>query len=146
MESLRLNTKRIEIMIDDDPKRVVKFNPDDVHLRARIYNLAKEAKRKQDDMQAQLTELETIEGEDSLGLPLKVETAMKLTVDIADFFMTEIDVAFGDGTSGIVFADGFDFESVVVFLEYVLSKFEAVGAKKIDDRLSKSVAKKKVMK
>ena len=146
MESLRLKTKRVEVMIDDDPERIITFNPEDVHLRARIYNLAKEAKRKQDDMQAQLTELETIEGEDSLGLPLKVETAMKLTVDIADFFMTEIDVAFGDGTSGIVFADGFDFESMVVFLEYVLSKFEAVGAKKIDDRLSKSVAKKKVMK
>lgn len=146
MESLRLNTKRIEIMIDDDPKRVVKFNPDDVHLRARIYNLAKEAKRKQDDMQAQLTELETMEGEDSLGLPLKIETAMKLTVDIADFFMTEIDVAFGDGTSGVVFADGFDFESMVVFLEYVLSKFEKASGEKINQRLATSTGKKKAMK
>lgn len=146
MESLRLNTKRVEIMIDDDPKRVVRFNPDDVHLRARIYTLAKEAKRKQDAMQAQLTELETMEGEDELGLPLKIESAMKLTVDIADFFMSEIDNVFGEGTSLIVFTDGFDFESMVVFLEYVLNKFESVSTEKIEQRLSKGTAKKKAMK
>ena len=34
MESLRLKTKRVEVMIDDDPERVITFNPEDVHLRA----------------------------------------------------------------------------------------------------------------
>ena len=133
-------------MIDDDPERVVKFNPDDVHLRGRIYDLGKVVKRKEIEMKQRLAEIETFDGEDELGLPLKDVAAKDLMIELADFFTSEIDKAFGEGTSEKVFAGGFDFESMALFLEFATSKFEAVGAKKIDDRLSKSVAKKKAMK
>ena len=146
MESLRLKTKRVEVMIDDDPERVITFNPEDVHLRGRIYDLGKVVKRKEIEMKQRIAEIEKFDGEDELGLPLKDVAAKDLMIELADFFLTEIDTAFGEGTSKKVFADGFDFESMVLFLEFTTSKFEAVGAKKIDDRLSKGVAKKKVMK
>ena len=44
MESLRLKTKRVEVMIDDDPERVITFNPEDVTC-ARICALPKNAQK-----------------------------------------------------------------------------------------------------
>lgn len=146
MESLKLKTKRVEVMIDDDPERIITFNPEDVHLRGRIYDLGKVVKRKEIEMKQRIAEIEQFEGEDELGLPLKDVAAKDLMIELADFFTTEIDTAFGEGTSKKLFVDGFDFDAMGTFLEFATSKFEAVGAKKIDDRLSKSVAKKKAMK
>lgn len=133
-------------MIDDDPKRVVKFNPDDVKLRARLFAFAKDAQKKQRETEARITEIERVEGTDSDGLPNNSEEMISLMLELADYVMTGIDEVFGVGTSEIVFADGFDFDTATMFINFATGKFEAVGAKKIDDRLSKSVAKKKVMK
>lgn len=146
MESLRLNTKQIEIMIDDDPDRIVRFNPEDVHLRGRIYDLGKVVKRKEIEMKQRIAEIEQFEGEDELGLPLRDVAAKDFMIELADFFTSEIDTAFGEGTSEKVFAGGFDFESMALFLEFATSKFEAVGSKKVNERLNKTTARKKVMK
>jgi len=146
MESLRLNTKQIEIMIDDDPDRIIRFNPEDVHLRGRIYDLGKVVKRKEIEMKQRIAEIEQFEGEDELGLPLRDVAAKDFMIELADFFTSEIDTAFGEGTSEKVFAGGFDFESMALFLEFATSKFEAVGSKKVNERLNKTTARKKVMK
>ena len=95
MESLRLKTKRVEVMIDDDPERVITFNPEDVHLRGRIYDLGKVVKRKEIEMKQRIAEIEKFDGEDELGLPLKDVAAKDLMIELADFFLTEIDTAFG---------------------------------------------------
>jgi hypothetical protein len=46
MEKLTFS-KRTEIMFDDDPARVIRFNTEDVHLRARLFDFAKDAARKE---------------------------------------------------------------------------------------------------
>jgi len=127
MESLRLKTKRVEVMIDDDPERIITFNPEDVHLRGRIYDLGKVVKRKEIEMKQRIAEIEQFEGEDELGLPLRDVAAKDFMIELADFFTSEIDTAFGEGTSEKVFAGGFDFESMALFLEFATSKFEAFG-------------------
>lgn len=146
MEKLQLKTKRVEVMIDDDPERVIIFNPNDVQLRARIYQLAKTTKNKELEIQEQIPKLDALEGEDELGIPLKDVAAQELMVELANFFITEIDATFGKGTSVKLFSDGFDFESMVVFIDFVTSKLREVSENKINQRLIKPVKGKKVMK
>ena len=145
MEKLTLS-KRTEIMIDDDPARVIRFNTEDVHLRARLFNLAKDATRKQKEVEAKTAEIDAIEGEDENGFPVQVDTAISLMVELADYFMAGLDDVFGEGTSAKVFADGFDFESFTTFLSFVMTKFEAKSSAKIEERLNKPTGKKKALK
>lgn len=141
MEKLTLS-KRTEIMLDDDPTRVIRFNTEDVHLRARLFEFAKDASRKEKEIQAKTAEIETIEGDGAEGFPLQVDASVKLMVELADFFMAGLDQVFGEGTSAVVFAEGFDFDGFTTFLAYVMSKFEAKSSEKIAERLKKPASKK----
>jgi len=141
MEKLTFS-KRTEIMFDDDPARVIRFNTEDVHLRARLFDFAKDAARKEKEVQAKIAEIETVEGEGEEGFPLQVDASVKLMVELADYFMAGLDGVFGEGTSAMVFADGFDFESFTTFLSFVLTKFEAKSSAKIEERLNKPTGKK----
>lgn len=133
-------------MIDDDPERVVKFNPGDVKLRARLFAFAKDAQKKQRETEARITEIERVEGTASDGLPNNSEEKISLMLELADYVMTGIDEVFGVGTSEIVFADGFDFETATMFINFVTGKFESVSADKINQRLSNQAKLKKAMK
>jgi len=145
MEKLTLS-KRTEIMIDDDPARVIRFNTEDVHLRARLFELAKDASRKQKEVEAKVAEVDMIVGEDEEGFPLQADASVSLMVELADYFMAGLDDVFGKGTSAKVFAEGFDFASFTEFLSFVLGKFEAKSKQKINDRLNKPTGKKKALK
>lgn len=146
MEKLQLKKKRVEVMIDDDPERVISFNPYDPKLRDRIYKLGKTIHSKQAEVEKQIPEIDTLEGKDELGVSLKDVAAHNLIVELAEFISKEIDTTFGEGTSEKLYYDGFDFESTVLFMDFVTGKLQEVSKDKIDQRLSKPVKNKKVMK
>ena len=141
MEKLNLS-KRVEIEINGDPERVIRFNPEDVHLRARLFEFSRLAAQKEKEIQAKAAEIEALSGEDDNGIPNQAMPTVALMVEYADFFMTQIDDVFGDGTSKKVFADGFDFDSATIFLKYVLEKLGGTSEQKIEQRLSKKTNKK----
>ncbi len=143
MEKLNLS-KRVEIAIDGDPERVIRFNPEDVHLRARLFEFSRLAAQKEKEIQAKAAEIEALSGEDESGIPNQAEPTVALMVEYANFFMAQIDDVFGAGTSQKVFADGFDFGSAEIFLKYVLEKLGGTSEQKIEQRLNKK-SNKKVM-
>lgn len=126
-----------EFTINDDPARVIRFNANDVKLREKIFNFAKEASRKEKEFNKRIKEIDAIEGDDEYGFSLQAAPSMDLVLEIADYFMKGLDDVFGAGTSEIVFADGFDFDSFTVFLGFVLDKFNETGNKKVQARLAK---------
>lgn len=141
METLNLS-KRIEIAIDGDPERVIRINPDDVHLRARLFELARTAAQKEKEIEAKAAEIEAITGEDENGLPLQAKASVELMIDYADFMMSQIDEVFGAGTSKKVFADGFDFDTAIKFLDFMMKKLGGASSQKIEERLNKKTGKK----
>lgn len=141
MEKLNLS-KRVEIAIDGDPERVIRFNPEDVHLRARLFEFSRLAAQKEKEIQAKAAEIEALSGEDENGLPNQAAPTVALMVEYADFFMGQVDEVFGAGTAKKVFADGFDFESATIFLQYVMEKLGGTSAQKIEQRLTKKSSKK----
>lgn len=146
MERLQLKTNRVQIVIDDDPERVITFNPNDVQLRDRIYKLGKTIKSRQSEIEKRIQEFESLEGEDELGVPLKDIAAHNMMVELAEFIIKEIDATFGIGTSEKLYFDGFDFESTSNFMGLVSSKLQAVSQNKINQRLSKNAKGKKALK
>jgi len=146
MERLQLKTNRVQIVIDDDPERVITFNPNDVQLRDRIYRLGKTVKSRQIEIEKKIQEFDLLEGEDELGVPLKDIAAHNLMVELAEFISKEIDATFGVGTSEKLYFDGFDFESTSDFIELVSSKLQTVSQNKIDQRLSKYAKGNKALK
>lgn len=141
METLNLS-KRIDIAIDGDPDRVIRINPDDVHLRARLFELARTAAQKEKEVQQKAADIEAMTGEDENGLPKQAEASVALMIDYANFMMSKIDEVFGDGTSKKVFADGFDFDTAVKFLDFMMDKLGGASSKKIEERLNKKSTKK----
>jgi len=56
VEKLNLS-KRVEIAIDGDPERVIRFNPEDVHLRARLFEFSRLAAQKEKESKLRLLKL-----------------------------------------------------------------------------------------
>lgn len=135
-------SNKVRVTIDDDPERVITFNPNDAGLRARILKLSKSIYRKQKEVEKKFKELKKMEGVDEDGLPLNTEPMMKLVLDFSEYMKQEIDVAMGAGTSQKVFEGGFDFDTAVTFLEFVLNQCNLVSKQKVEARLNKPKNKK----
>ena len=125
-----------EFTINDDPARVIRFNANDVKLRKKISILPRKLFRKEKEFNKRIKEIDAIEGDDEYGFI--IGNALRwIWFKIADYFMKGLDDVFGEGTSEIVFADGFDFDLFTVFLGFVLDKFNETGNKKVQARLAK---------
>lgn len=136
----------VEFTIDGDPTRVVRFNPNSIETRNKLYELGRLAAQKETEMNAKAKEIEALDGETEDGFPKSAEAGLSFMKEVASSFMSEIDCVFGEGTSEKVFRYGFDFESFIVFLEFVTSKMQDFSGEKIKSRLQKKIAKTKTMK
>ncbi len=96
MESLQVRTGEIKLQILDDSgdeRGIFKFNPEDVHVAQRVFNLQKEFDAKQDEFQARTKTCKTD------------EEKVNLLNEVVDYFKGLVDDCFGEGTSALVFGN-----------------------------------------
>lgn len=101
MKDLELNTGIIELAIQGDKSRVLRFNPTDANTIDGFCNLV-------NNINVKLAELageeERIIKSDLPDLE-KIRSRNKLSLKIDRFFREELDLIFGAGTSNLVFED-----------------------------------------
>lgn len=109
--SININLNEgIRLLVNNDPQRVVSFNPKDVNFTKKFYSLLDflEEKQKEYEEKAKKAEANTAvrtvktDGE-SIEIPANIEDIMELVSDICDELNSEIDKIFGDGTSWALF-------------------------------------------
>ena len=102
MESLKLNHGTIRLAVDDDPNRVIAFNPADVGFVERFYSLISRLEAKEKEYQARLQGIDET-AKDEHGLPANFGQQLQILKDICADLRAEIDEVFGAGTSQAAF-------------------------------------------
>lgn len=103
MESLHINTGEIRLCVNDDPDRVIAFNPTDISFAERFYGLLSEFEKKEKECRQKAEALQSNTETDSLGIPKSFGPALALLRETCGFLRQEIDKVFGLGTSQAAF-------------------------------------------
>jgi hypothetical protein len=105
MQSLHINTGEIRLCVNDDPDRVIAFNPTDISFAERFYGLLSEFEEKEKEYRHKAEALQGNTEIDSLGIPKNFGGALALLRETCGFLREKIDEVFGAGTSQAAFGD-----------------------------------------
>ena len=105
IQSLTIDTGEIRLLVNNDPSRVISFNPRDVLFAERLYNLIGELKDKQVELQAKQIELDKVTATDENGLPMNAGAILAMQREVNDYMRDKIDGIFGPGTCQTAFGD-----------------------------------------
>lgn len=105
MNSLKIDSGVKSFCINDDPSRVIRFNPSDVYFAERFYELVQEFKGdgKREGMDARFKR--ESEKADSLPEGEKEPFTFNLLREMDTYFREKLDYAFGEGTSEAAFGN-----------------------------------------
>jgi hypothetical protein len=131
MESLHINTGGVRLCINDDPNRVIEFNPQDLAFAERFYGLLGTFEAKEADYQARAKALQQNTKTDSLGIPTNFGDALALLHETCDFLRGKIDEAFGDGTSQTVFGEANTLDMFEQFFTGITPYVQKVRGQKV---------------
>lgn len=101
MENLNISGGAVELMIDNDPNRVIRFYPTDISFAEGFYNLMQKYDHKQKEMEKRI---EALKHEKKTWIEMNVECT-KIKREAFDTIREGIDNTFGAGTSQTVFGD-----------------------------------------
>ncbi|MGX8711628.1 MAG: hypothetical protein ACQGTM_15455 [bacterium] len=105
MESLHISTGEIRLCVNDDPTRVIAFNPTDISFAERFYSLLSEFEEKEKEYQQKVEALKNNVEIDAFGIPKNFGPALALLRETSGFLREKIDDVFGAGTSQAAFGD-----------------------------------------
>lgn len=116
--SLKITGRMLRIAVNDDPDRVISFDPADAMFAERFYSIYREFDGKRAELERRSVELD--EGSTQLdenGIPTNVSEGLAFIREICDFMRNRIDYVFGAGTSQKAFGDSYNIESIVQFFD-----------------------------
>lgn len=130
--NININTGEIRLTIDDDPTRVIKFNPNDIGFAQRFYALIGNFEIKEKEYIEKAIKIDENKELDSLGIPKNTEEFLKLTREICDYVKQQIDLIFGEGTSETVFGDASTIEMFESFFNGIVPFIQQARSEKIE--------------
>lgn len=95
----------VRIAINDDPARVIEFNPDDVGFVERFYALIDNVEAKENEIKEKLEEIRKDQTESPYGMPNSIRREVQLTAEMCRYMREQIDNVFGAGSSQTIFGD-----------------------------------------
>lgn len=130
--NLNINTGGIRLTINEDPNRVIEFNPDDIAFVENFYSLISEFEDKEVEFKKKAKELEKNTELDSYGIPKNTKGAIALMREVCDYFRGKIDSVFGDGTSNTAFGKANTIEMFAEFFEGITPFIQKARTGKIE--------------
>ena len=131
MDSIKLNTGEKRISINDDPDKVIVFNPNDRLFIDKFYNLIHELQEKAQEFEKRESELLKNTEVDEFGAPLNFQEVINLQKEMCEYLRERIDYVFGIGTSQTVFGEYLNPYTILEFLEQVSPLVKVARAEKI---------------
>ncbi len=141
--NINIHSDEIILTINDDPNRVVKFNPKDTVFAEKFYVLLGKLKEKLEEFKKRSEQLDLVTAKDDLGAPINFQERLQVINDACAYMKSEIDVLFGTGTSMTVFGSSTQIEMFEQFLNGLLPFFEEVRAAKVATYTNKKASKKR---
>ena len=109
MDTIRVSSQALRIAINDDPERVLTFNPNDAGFAQRFYSLVDRLENERKKFHSQLTD-----AADPVAMGRQVNAK---ELEVLHLLRDELDAVFGAGTSQMVFGDTLDLDMVCQLLE-----------------------------
>ena len=129
--NLNINTG-IRLTINDDPDRVIRFNPSDVDFAARFYALIQEFESKQAEYQARADALDAATDEDEHGLPANLPDRIAFMRDVCEYMHAQIDLLFGAGAALTVFQGQHDLDAITQFFQGITPFIQKARSEKVE--------------
>jgi hypothetical protein len=130
--SIRIDAGEVTLLVNDDPSRVIKFNPEDILFVERFYSLLGGFEGVQKKFQDRLDAIPDNEESTAPRVIAVIEEA-------CDYLMEQIDSVFGAGTSEAAFAGS---KSLSQIEQFFLAIAPYVKAKR-QDKVTKYQSKTK---
>lgn len=134
MKSLEIKSGEIELCINGDENRVIRFNPSSPHTAEKWYQLLRDLKTKEAEYDRRVAELESNK-EIVDDLPANLDERIAFVKDTCSYINSLVDSLFGQGTSKIVFGDAFDFDMISSFIKGVSEYFQPAREEKVNPYL-----------
>lgn len=146
MDSLRINTGEIRLCVNDDPHRVIAFNPTDISFVERFYGLLSEFEGKEKDYRRKAEALQENTEVGAFGIPKNVGGALELLRETCGFLREKIDDVFGTGTSQAAFGDANTLDMFEQFLNGVTPFVQKAREKQVNKYTAPAVSHRNVLK
>jgi hypothetical protein len=143
MDSIKIGSGELRIAINDDPNRVIVFNPKDIIFAEKFYGLFDELKAKMKEYERRAAALgdENTLNED--GLPVNMAARIALTRESCEYLAGRIDNVFGAGTSHTVFGDYVEIEMFEQFFNGITPYFQNARSAKLEQYSSNTYQKRR---
>lgn len=129
---LRTDTNLIRVMINDDPGRVIQFDPSDVTFAERFYKLIGDFETKQAEYQARSEKLDAERNRlDHNGLPENLGEGLAFMREVCEYMHGQIDYLFGAGTSLKAFAGSLSIEAIGEFFDGITPFIQKTRSEKV---------------
>ena len=102
---LKSTEEAVRLTINDDPARVILFNPNDAGFVERFFAMLDKVEEEEARVNAILEEYARDETVDSYGIPIPLRKAASLTAELCRFMRGQIDEVFGEGASQKAFGN-----------------------------------------
>jgi hypothetical protein len=116
MENINVNTGEIRLTINNDPNRVVSFNPQDALFVERLYRLLGELDAKRAEFEQRAQALDANSKKDAQGAYANMVDRIQFLRETCTYMRGQIDEVFGPDTSRTVFGDSLSLEAFGQFL------------------------------
>ena len=131
MDSIRIDNGEKRICVNDDPSRVIVFNPSDIVFAEKFYNLIGNFETRLTEYQGRSADIDADKSTDGNGLPANLGQRMALLREACQYIRDQIDVLFGEGTSQKVFEDVVAIELFPQFFEQITPFIQSARNDKI---------------
>jgi hypothetical protein len=143
-DSLHVDTGEVRLLIDEDPERVLVFNPTDVLFAENFQHLRFEVEHKMGEFKAKAKELGSLPKSATEEEVIAQGNALiELRYSAISYLHSKIDDVFGKGTSQMVFGALCSEQSIVSFLEGVAPWIQVVREKKMAKYIQPPVVAKR---
>ena len=139
MPNIRIDTGELRIMINDDPDRVIVFNPEDHIFIEKFYKLTEKLNKYHERMTDLLTDdLPNPETE----LPANSEKRIALLSEASVYIRGQVDDLFGENAAQNVFGSATSLDAFAQFVEGVTPYVKNIREGKVKKYTAKKVSKK----
>ena len=135
MQSIKIDLGTIQLAVNDDPERIIEFNPQDIGFAERFYTLLSEFDVKSREFYERAEKIEKNDVENGLGL-------MR---EMCEYMREKIDQVFGEGTSQKAFGNAMTlnmFEQFFAGVTPYIQKARTEKVKQYTNRAQKRAALK----
>ncbi len=116
---IKIDDGAIELTVNDDPQRIIRFNPNDIVFAEKVYDLIRDFEIKEVEYGEKAKMLDEEIALDAYGIPINTDKKLGFLRELCEYMRAKIDDIFGAGTSTAAFGSVMSIDIFVQFFEAV---------------------------